>query len=105
VLSTFVVGLFLALWVVRRRSLLGAMGWHAGWNWLLAVGFDLPLSGLDANLKSLLVGLKATGPDWLSGGSQGPEGSLLSIAVFALATAWLAWRRPPPTGCAAVNAA
>jgi uncharacterized protein len=89
--GTFVIALFFCAWVLRSRNLWGVMGWHAGWNWLLAVGFDLPLSGIDAGLPSLVASLRSAGPAWLSGGEQGPEGSVVCTVLVALATLEI-WR-------------
>ena len=87
-------GLFACAWVIRYRSILGVMGWHAGWNWLLAAGFGLPLTGLDVSAApALLVDLEPKGPAWLTGGSEGPEGSVVCLAYFVLASAWLLFRR------------
>jgi uncharacterized protein len=98
--GTFVIALFFCAWVLRTRSLWGVMGWHAGWNWLLAVGFDLPLSGIDAGLPSLVASLRSAGPAWLSGGEQGPEGSVVCIVLVAWATLaiWQRTRRLPLAG-------
>ena len=82
--STFLFGLFACAWVLRTRSLLGVMGWHAGWNWLLAIGFGLPLSGLDVGIPALLLDLQAVGPAWLTGGPQGPEASVVCFGYFVL---------------------
>jgi len=90
--GTFLFGLFACMWVLRTRSVLGIMGWHAGWNWLLAVGFGLPLTGLDVGLPALLVDLQPVGPEWLTGGSQGPEASIICFGYFILGMA-LMWRQ------------
>lgn len=87
--STVLFSLFACAWVVRTGNLWGVMGWHAGWNWLLAVGFELPVTGLDAHLPALLVALRPQGGDALTGGTQGPEGSVLCVVFFALAIAWM----------------
>ena len=92
-LGTFLFGLFACAWVLRTRSVLGIMGWHAGWNWLLAVGFGLPLTGIDVGLPALLVDLQPVGPEWLTGGGQGPEASVVCFAYFMLGIALMA-RRP-----------
>jgi membrane protease YdiL (CAAX protease family) len=89
----FAFGVFACTWALRFRSILGIMGWHAGWNWLLAVGFGLPLTGLDVGIPALLVDLKARGPVWLTGGAEGPEGSVVCLAYCAVATVWLLGRR------------
>ncbi len=82
--GTFLFGLFACAWVLRTRSVLGIMGWHAGWNWLLAVGFGLPLTGIDVGLPALLVDLQPIGPEWLTGGAQGPEASVVCFGYFIL---------------------
>ena len=69
------------------------MGWHAGWNWLLATGFELPVTGIDAQLPALLVALQPSGVDALTGGAEGPEGSYLCSVFFILAIARIGARR------------
>jgi uncharacterized protein len=100
-LSSFVFAVFCCAWVLRTRSLLGVMGWHAGWNWMLAVGFGVPLTGIDVGIPALLVPLTPTGADWLSGGAEGPEGSVFCVAYFVAGSLalWFARRRrtQPPT--------
>ncbi len=91
-LNDFVFGVFACAWAYRTRSILGVMGWHAGWNWLLAVGFGLPLTGLDVGIPALLVDLEPKGPGWLTGGHEGPEGSVCALVLFLLATGWLFYR-------------
>ena len=83
---------FTCCWALTTGNIWGAMGWHAGWNWLLATGFEVPVTGLDAKMPALLVQLTAKGPAFLTGGAQGPEGSLLCGLFFAGASAFLLWR-------------
>jgi membrane protease YdiL (CAAX protease family) len=90
--GTFLFALFACAWVLRTRSVLGIMGWHSGWNWLLAVGFGLPVTGIDVGLPALLLDMQANGPDWLTGGPQGPEASVVCFCYFLLGIAWM-WRR------------
>lgn len=85
-LGTFLFSLFACAWALRSGSIWGVMGWHAGWNWLIAVGFELPITGIDVHLPALLVQLAPRGPDVLTGGAQGPEGSALCSAFFAVAS-------------------
>jgi hypothetical protein len=92
-LGTMLFSLFASAWCLRTRNVWGVMGWHAGWNWLLATGFELPVTGIDAGLPALLVALRPHGVDALTGGAEGPEGSLLCSLFFALAIAWMGWRR------------
>ena len=98
---------FACLWAMRARGIWGVMGWHAGWNWLFATGFGVRVTGLDAHLPALIVRLSPTGPDYLTGGSDGPEGSAPCILLLLVGIALLLWLRrsgraavaagPPPT--------
>jgi membrane protease YdiL (CAAX protease family) len=91
--GTFLFALFACAWVLRTRSLLGIMGWHSGWNWLLAIGFGLPVTGIDVGLPALLLDMQAAGPDWLTGGPQGPEASVVCFGYFILGIVWMRRQR------------
>jgi membrane protease YdiL (CAAX protease family) len=84
-LGTFLFSLFACAWALRAGNVWGVMGWHAGWNWLLATGFELPVTGIDAHLPALLVALRPQGAVALTGGAEGPEGSYLCSAFFLVA--------------------
>jgi uncharacterized protein len=86
IVMSFVFGLFTCAWAWRAGSIWGVMGWHAGWNWFTGVGFAVPITGLDTQLPALLVQLTPSGPDFLTGGAGGPEGSVLTIGLLAAAT-------------------
>jgi len=83
--------LFACAWALRSNRIREVMGWHVGWNWLLATGFHLPVTGLDVPAPALLVHLVPTGPELLNGGHQGPEGSIACTVVFMVGIAWLAF--------------
>jgi membrane protease YdiL (CAAX protease family) len=90
---SFLFSVFACAWARRANSLWGVMGWHAGWNWFAGVGFGVPITGLDVHLPALLIKLVPVGPDWLAGGLEGPEGSVLTLALLALASLLL-WAIP-----------
>ena len=92
-LGTFLFSVFACAWALASGNIWGVMGWHTGWNWLIAVAFELPITGLDAHLPALLVKLTPIGPVALNGGAQGPEGSFLCTLFFAAASARLLWIR------------
>lgn len=92
-LVSFLFSAFACQWALQRGNLWGVMGWHTGWNWLLAVGFELPVTGIDAGLPAMLVALRPHGSDVLTGGAEGPEGSILCNAFFIAAMVWMGWRR------------
>lgn len=89
--GVFLFSAFACLWALKARNIWGVMGWHMGWNWLLATGFELPVTGFDAGVSALLVKLVPQGPDILTGGPQGPEGSVMCLIFFMGAIAMLLW--------------
>lgn len=94
-LNLVLFALFACAWALRAGNIWGVMGWHAGWNWLLATGFELPVTGLETDTPALLAQLLPIGPDYLTGGAQGPEGSIFCTLFFVVSiAAMLLWRRP-----------
>jgi uncharacterized protein len=88
-LAAACIGFFLCLTLRRTGSLWFAVGFHAAWDWGETYFYSVPDSGTVSPghlLKSSLHG-----PEWLSGGSVGPEGSLLCFVVIA--AVWIAFDR------------
>lgn len=83
-------GVFLGALAVRTGGLWWPTGAHLGWNWAHAFLADLPVSGLEL-VDAPLVDARTAGPAWLSGGSFGPEGSVLATAAVTAAAVWT-WR-------------
>ena len=54
---------FACAWALRTGNIWGVMGWHAGWNWPLATGFELPVTGIESGTPALLVQLAPRGSD------------------------------------------
>ena len=98
VVNVAAAGLWLGVIYVRTASLWWATGAHLGWNWTQGYAADLPVSGLEL-LDAPYYESVVQGPDWLGGGSFGPEGSVLVTVVLVLSTA-VCWRtgflRPSP---------
>lgn len=90
--NTAAAGLFLGAVVLRTGSLWWGTGVHLGWNWGVAYLADLPLSGLEVADAPWLAPVPS-GPDWLGGGSFGPEGSAVATVAF-LAAAGACWWSP-----------
>jgi uncharacterized protein len=74
-----------------------AIGCHASWDWAETYFYGTADSGLIAP-GHLLSTTTGGNPLW-SGGTDGPEGSLLIIPIVLLLLAWLlvVYRRPKPT--------
>lgn len=82
-IDTALGGILLGLAYLRTGSLALPIGIHFGWNWVQGslLGFDV--SGFQESgwLLPQLLGK----PQWLSGGAFGPEASVFSVAVDAIA--------------------
>ncbi len=80
-------GLLLGAAYLATGSLWLAIGLHFGWNAATVGIFGTVTSGSEAR-ESLVTAVTA-GPDWLSGGSFGPEASVVSVLVCSAATVLL----------------
>ena len=88
-LNTVLAGVWLAVALLRTRSLWLATGLHFSWNWMMGVFFGLPVSGM--RLPHTLFFATSEAPHWLTGGSYGSEGGVTATLAFSLAALWL-WR-------------
>ena len=84
------IGLFFCLTLYRTGNLWFAVGFHAFWDWGQTYLYSVPDSGTME--VGHLMRPSFHGPDWLTGGSVGPEGSVLCFAVIATASGAFAWR-------------
>jgi len=82
-LSVFVIGMFFCLTLRRTGNLWFAAGLHATFDWGETFLFSVPNSGIVA--PGHLLNSSFQGPAWLTGGSVGPEGSVMAFAVVGLA--------------------
>ncbi|HEM4069862.1 TPA: CPBP family intramembrane metalloprotease [Streptococcus suis] len=69
------------LWVIG--------GLHAAWNCFQGNVFAFPVSGTQAG--QAFISVITTGPDWLSGGAFGVEGSVISLLIQAGMITWLVY--------------
>ena len=86
------IGLFFCLTLRRTGNLWFAIGFHAAWDWGETFFYSVPDSG--TVWPGHLLSSSLRGPVWLTGGSVGPEGSLLCFAVIALV--WAGFDRNYP---------
>ncbi|MFJ4842588.1 lysostaphin resistance A-like protein [Streptomyces sp. NPDC088746] len=87
-------GGMLAAAYAATRNLWVPIGLHFGWNFAAAGIFSTEVSGNDT--PQGLLDTVTSGPEWVTGGAFGPEGSVYSVVFGALITAaflWLAHRR------------
>jgi len=82
ILQVFIVGMVFAYVLFRTGSLWWAIGFHMAWDWAQSFLYGVPDSG---NISvGRLFQTHFAGKPLLSGGADGPEGSLLCIPVFLI---------------------
>ncbi len=81
-LSIVSVALVLCLILRRTGSLWMAIGFHAAWDWAETFFYGVPDSGLSA--PGHMLNPSFHGSKWLTGGTVGPEGSVLVFVILAL---------------------
>ncbi len=86
--NTILAGIWLAQAYLKTRALWYPIGLHISWNFIMAFVYSLPVSGIV--LQSQLLTAKDHGPQWLTGGDYGPEGSILCTGVLVVAIVWQA---------------
>ena len=85
-------GIFLGAILVITRSLYAAWMSHFAWNWSMADLLHAPVSGVRFPYSAYRV--DDSGPDWLTGGSWGPEGGVAAaVGMIAGIALLIAWRR------------
>lgn len=65
-------------------------GIHAAWNCFQGNVFAFPVSGTQAG--QAFIAVETSGPDWLSGGAFGVEGSVISLLIQAGMITWLVYK-------------
>jgi membrane protease YdiL (CAAX protease family) len=87
--NIFLAGVMLAVAYLRTRSLWFATAVHLGWNWTMASLLDFPVSGIVMDMP--LYTARETGPDWVTGGTFGPEAGLAASLTIVAGGVWM-WR-------------
>ena len=84
-------GLFFCFLLRRTGNLWMPIGFHVAWEWAQTFFYGVPDSG--QVLPGHLLNGSFSGPAWLTGGSVGPEGSVLCVLLLAVlgfvVTHWL----------------
>jgi len=86
--NTAAVGSLLGAAYLLSRSLWLPWGIHWGWNFVLAVGYGLSVSGFDTD--GPIDGF-AAGPEWLTGGAYGIEGGASGSIAIVVGFGVLLW--------------
>jgi uncharacterized protein len=91
-LAAGLIGLFFCFTLRRTGSLWFAVGMHASWDWGESYLYSVPDSG--GMVTGHLLNSGFHGARWLTGGSVGPEGSVLVFVVIG--ASWLLFDRLYP---------
>lgn len=86
------VAFVVALW--RTGSLWWAIGFHTAWDWSQSFLYGVPDSG--TLIQGRLFATHAIGNPFLSGGTDGPEGSVFCIPILLLVIVVLYFTKPSP---------
>src|SRR5262249_15609867 len=84
IIDVVLFAMFAATTLRLTGNLWLAVGAHAGWDWGESFFYGVNDSGTSA--AGHLLNSHVQGPNWLSGGSVGPEGSVLSSSLLVLMT-------------------
>ena len=92
ILGAVLIGFFFCLTLRRTGTLWFAIGFHASWDWGESYFYSVPDSGGMA--PGHLLHSNFHGPNWLTGGSVGPEGSVFLFVLLVLL--WVVFDRVYP---------
>jgi membrane protease YdiL (CAAX protease family) len=92
ILQVVATGLLFCLMIRRTGTLWFAIGFHAAWDWAETFFYGTPDSGLLGVGRFLNTSVR--GPNWLSGGSAGPEGSIFAMVILVLCAVLIHFRFP-----------
>jgi len=83
VLNIILDGVLAALLFIYTDSIWLVVAQHGTWNYVQGnlLGFQVSGTGADASIFSFTMG---SGPDWLTGGAFGAEGSIITTLVLLL---------------------
>ncbi|MBS4455683.1 CPBP family intramembrane glutamic endopeptidase [Tuanshanicoccus lijuaniae] len=88
-IDLFLFGILAALIMLKTNNIWLISGIHAAWNCFQGNIFAFPVSGTQTGDAFIHVSLH--GPQWLSGGAFGVEGSIVSIILLLCVISWLCY--------------
>jgi membrane protease YdiL (CAAX protease family) len=94
ILQVVATGLLFCLMIRRTGTLWFAIGFHAAWDWAQTFFYGTPDSGLLG--VGRFLNSSVHGPNWLTGGSAGPEGSIFAMVILLLCAGLIHLRFPKP---------
>jgi membrane protease YdiL (CAAX protease family) len=80
--GVFLVGMFYSFVLLRTGDLWCCVAMHTAWDWGLSFFYSVADSAMPA--EGHLFDARLEGPTWLSGGTAGPEGSVVCLLLQLL---------------------
>jgi len=90
--SLVIVGLLLAFTLQRTGNLWFAIGVHAAWDWAQSFLYGVPDSGV--NVVGHLLNPSFQGSKWMTGGTAGPEASVVTLLGYVFVFVLINFRFP-----------
>lgn len=90
--SLVIVGFLLPFTLRRTGSLWFAIGVHAAWDWAQSFLYGVPDSGI--TVAGHLLNPSFHGSKWMTGGTAGPEASVVTLLGYVVAFALIHLRFP-----------
>lgn len=88
IINIFIIGIFFGLYTLKSKNLWGAAGFHCAWNWTQGNIFGLEVSGSNMDIATLLD-IETIGPNYLTGGSFGPEAGFITSLILLISTIYM----------------
>ncbi|MEW4355152.1 type II CAAX endopeptidase family protein [Streptococcus pneumoniae] len=88
IVNLLLFGIFACLYLLYTDNIWGVAGFHAVWNFAQGNLYGTPVSGNVVEQRILHVTSNPI-PDYLSGGSFGPEGSIFTTILFICTSLYL----------------
>lgn len=79
--NVMLAGIWLSFAYIKTRGLWLPFGLHLAWNFTQTTVYGFPTSGMEF-AGHRLWSTVATGPEWITGGAFGPEGSVLATLAL-----------------------
>lgn len=89
ILNLLLFSCLLIFFILYDKSIWAACGWHTAWNWAMENIFGLKVSGTEG--LGSVFNLSVKGPNIITGGDFGPEGSILTSIVLIGGMMMLLW--------------
>lgn len=98
--NTVLQGALFAVAYLKTRALWMPLGLHFAWNYTMMVVPSLRLGNIRMDFGEPLFRVERSGPEWLSGGAFGPEGSVVLTVATAALLVWMVRTRRLATSVA-----